>query len=140
MRTTTLFPYTLIYTMAALLCLPAESVLAQKRPAKQSKPKSCAKAMTQVEMNQCASDEYKNADAELNKIYQQAMLKLEPEHKEKLKAAQTAWIKFRDTHCECEAFFVRGGSIEPMYRLECLKQITKDRTVQLRKLVEEASR
>ena len=140
MQTKTLFPYPLIYTVAAILCLPAVGVLAQKRSAMQSKPQSCANAMTQLEMNQCASDEYKKADAELNKVYQQAMLKLEPEHKEKLKAAQTAWIKFRDTHCECETFFVKNGSIEPMYRLECLKQITKNRTIQLRKLMEETSR
>jgi uncharacterized protein YecT (DUF1311 family) len=129
MRTKTLFPYTLIYAVAAILCLPAVGVLAQKRPARQSKPQSCANAMTQTDMNLCASDEYKKADAEMNKVYQQAMLKLEPKHKEKLKTAQTAWIRFRDTHCECEAFFEKGGSIWPLYYLECLKQITKDRTI-----------
>ncbi len=96
--------------------------------------------MTQHEMNRCAQDEYRKADTELNKIYQQTMTKLTAGHKPKLKSAQLAWIKFRDAHCDCDAFTFDGGSMQPLIKYTCLDQETKHRTQQLKSLAEDVSR
>ena len=102
------------------------------KPAAPAKKQPCADAQTQSAMNQCAIDEYKKADAELNRVYQQLLPKLEATHQEKLKAAQRAWISFRDADCEYEAFAFEGGSMQPLIRYSCLEAATKTRTNQLR--------
>jgi uncharacterized protein YecT (DUF1311 family) len=135
MKTTVFF----FLVLCAFVVLSGSAAAAQKQPAKKpsaQKKQPCANAVTQAEMNRCAFDEYQKADAELNRIYPQVMSKLGAEHKEKLKAAQIAWIKFRDAHCECEAAVVEGGSMEPLLRATCLEQTTRDRTKQLLKLAE----
>jgi uncharacterized protein YecT (DUF1311 family) len=61
-------------------------------------------AMTQSSMNQCAGIGYKEADAELNRVYQ----KIREIYKDdklllsKLKKSQLAWIKLRDADFELE--------------------------------------
>ncbi|MGE0884849.1 MAG: lysozyme inhibitor LprI family protein [Blastocatellales bacterium] len=122
-------------TLALLLPIgaPAQKKLSQHKPV-------CGDLMTQGEMNRCAQDEYRKADAELNKVYQQVMAKLTPEHKAKLKTAQLAWIQFRDAHCECEAFTFDGGSMQPLIRFTCLDSETQHRINQLKSLAEDVSR
>jgi uncharacterized protein YecT (DUF1311 family) len=114
--------------------------VAQKPTAKSAKKVACGDLMTQGEMNRCAGDEYRKADAELNKVYQQTMAKLGPEHKQKLKIAQLTWIQFRDAHCDCEAFTFDGGSMQPLIKFTCLEVETQRRTKQLKSLAEDASR
>lgn len=115
--------------------LMAGLAFAQKAPAKKADP--CANAQTQTEMNGCAAEAYKKADAALNRVYQQLLAKLESAHQEKLKAAQRAWLPFRDAHCECEAFTYEGGSMQPMMRGHCLAAETKARTQQLQAMLKE---
>jgi uncharacterized protein YecT (DUF1311 family) len=43
------------------------------------------------------------------------------------RAAQDAWITYRDMMCEVEAGFMRGGSGEQMLRFGCLTRITEAR-------------
>ena len=119
----------IIVSLLALITVCVLSAAAQK-PAAKSQP--CANATNQHEMNRCAAEEYKKADAELNKVYQQLLPKLEAPHKEKLKAAQLAWLSFRDAHCEFEAFAFEGGSMQPLIRSGCLETVTRDRIKQLR--------
>src|SRR5262245_24058654 len=104
---------------------------AQKRakPAAPAKNPSCANAQAQSEMNQCAYDDFQKADAELNRVYQQLLLKTDRE--EKLKAAQRAWVAFRDADCEYDASDSAGGSLEPLLRYSCYETATKTRTNQL---------
>jgi uncharacterized protein YecT (DUF1311 family) len=61
-----------------------------------------AKAKTQREMNACANDEAKRADAELNDIYRTLLTKVssEPEAAAKIKVAERAWIAYRDAYIE----------------------------------------
>lgn len=111
---------------------------AQKAPAKKAAPKSpCADAQDQHTMNRCAQEEFQKADAELNKVYQQLLLKLETAHKEKLRLAQRAWVVFRDAHCDCESFAFEGGSMQPLLRFSCLAQVTRDRVKQLQATLKE---
>ncbi|MCG9723609.1 lysozyme inhibitor LprI family protein [Shewanella sp. Isolate7] len=70
-----------------------------------SEGESClANAMTQSKMNQCAGVGYKEADAELNRVYKQIreIYKDDAKFLGKLKKAQLAWIQLRDADFELE--------------------------------------
>jgi uncharacterized protein YecT (DUF1311 family) len=98
----------------------------------ETKKPPCSDANTQTEMNICAGKEYKTADAALNKVYQQLVAILNVEEKAQLKAAQTAWIKYRDANCVFVGDQYKGGSIRPMIQGLCLADVTQNRTVELR--------
>jgi uncharacterized protein YecT (DUF1311 family) len=60
------------------------------------------KANTQSEMTACASDEAARVDAKLNTIYRALLAKVasQPEALAKIKAAQRAWIAYREAYIE----------------------------------------
>ena len=97
----------------------------------------CPGARNQQELNLCASRAFQKADAELNKLYQQLTLDAGAGELAKLRAAQLAWIKFRDAHCEYEALGNQGGSIYPMVYGLCLAGVTAERAKQLRETLKE---
>ncbi len=92
---------------------------------------NCNNPQTQAAINECTKFSYQNADKKLNQVYQQLLSTLERSRKQKLIAAQLAWIKFRDTNCEFERSRYEGGSIAPSIYLGCLGDTTKLRTQQL---------
>ena len=89
----------------------------------------CANASDQATMNQCAGQEFKSTDKELNVVYQQitGRLKDNPDRKKLLVGAQRAWIGFRDTECKFSASGVEGGSVYPLIYSNCLTTVTKAR-------------
>ena len=89
----------------------------------------CANASDQATMNQCAGQEFKSTDKELNAMYQQIIgrLKDNPDRKKLLVGAQRAWIGFRDTECKFSASGVEGGSVYPLIYSNCLTTVTKAR-------------
>jgi len=89
----------------------------------------CAIAITQGEMNQCAAQQYKAADKELNDLYKQITARLKDDSKAKqlLVKAQRAWIDFRDAECEFSASGVEGGSVYPLIHSDCITAQTKAR-------------
>lgn len=95
---------------------------------------------TQTEINSCYGDEYKRADAAMNLVYKAALKRLEKDKKavEKLKAAQRAWLVFRDA--EVAARFPAGpseyGSVYPMCVGSELTELTEARARRLRIWVE----
>ena len=50
-----------------------------------------------------------------------------------LRSAQTAWLQYRTAACDFEASGVRGGSAEPMVRMQCQSRMTRTRTAELRR-------
>jgi len=94
-------------------------------------------ANNQFELNECAAGEFKKADDELNRVYRQIQKRnaKDPVFLDRLKAAQRAWISFRDA--ELEAIFpdpekqVAYGSAYPMCYAHWMKKITSQRTQQL---------
>jgi len=98
----------------------------------------CANAQTTVEMRDCAGKEYQKADAALNKTYRELMAKLDDDgQKAALKAAQQAWIKYRDTNCEFESYQNKGGTIYPVVYTGCLTSMTSARTKELREAIKD---
>jgi uncharacterized protein YecT (DUF1311 family) len=107
----------------------------------------CANAATQVEMNTCAGQAYKAADAALNKGYAAAMTRMkaidadlpkaEQGAEANLRKAQRAWVGYRDAACAAEGFKAHGGSIEPMVVAGCLARLTTERNAGLAILTSE---
>jgi len=98
----------------------------------------CANASDQATMNQCAGQEFKSTDKELNVVYQQitGRLKDNPDRKKLLVGAQRAWIGFRDTECKFSASGVEGGSVYPLIYSNCLTVVTKARIEALKQYLE----
>jgi uncharacterized protein YecT (DUF1311 family) len=96
---------------------------------------NCNNPQTQTAINECAKLSYQNADQKLNRVYQQLLPTLERSRKQKLIAAQLAWIKFRDTNCEFERSKYEGGSIASSIYSGCLENTTKLRTQELQEFL-----
>lgn len=118
-------------TLILALLLSSISIAGQK-----PKDDPCPNAQTQLEMNQCAGNAYKAADGELNQVYRKLVAMLDAEEKAQLKVAQTAWLKYRDAHCEFAGNQYKGGSIRPMIHAFCLADVTRNRTTELKGQIE----
>lgn len=85
-------------------------------------------------MNVQAAARYRMADAELNAAYREIMAQASPAGRHRLRAAQRAWITFRDLDCTARAGS-RGGSFHPAALSLCLEAATDARTATLRREV-----
>lgn len=83
---------------------------------------------TQMDLNACAGATYDRADAAMNQAYTRLMKQIGPKAKDGLRAAQKAWLPFRDASCALEAMGVEGGSMQPQVRADCLARVTAART------------
>ena len=120
---------------AALLCsllLPAAAPAADDAP-------DCANAMTQTDMNLCADQEARRADAELNRLYKQVMGQLDGEGQTRLREVQRSWLKYRDLNCAYETLGYVGGSMEPLVHASCIAQLTQERNEALKRLMPEGN-
>ena len=97
----------------------------------------CPGSNTQFELNQCAARARDRADAELNKVYRELMKDAGVTERAKLRAAQLAWIKFRDAHCDYRSVGNKGGTIYPMVVSFCLAGVTTSRVKQLQEILRE---
>jgi uncharacterized protein YecT (DUF1311 family) len=101
----------------------------------------CSNAQAQVELTQCAGQDWKAADADLNAAYETAMSAMRgidinldaPERgaEKALRASQRAWITFRDNTCAAEGWAFHGGSMEPMVVYQCLARVSATRAEEL---------
>jgi uncharacterized protein YecT (DUF1311 family) len=124
--------------IAVLFVLVATSGLCQ------STESQCWKtAMAQSEMNHCADLDTREADADLNHVYQRLLSKMKGDDNatKKLRVAQRAWVAFRDAHLQ-ELFPAQDkqreyGSMYPMCYAQVVTAMTKERTVQLRRMLDD---
>jgi uncharacterized protein YecT (DUF1311 family) len=113
---------------------------------------NCANPQAQQEMNYCAGEDFRRADAELNSVYRTAIASAQaadreyarvadggggpndggPGEEATLREAQRAWVAFRDANCRLESFEARGGSMQPMIDGNCRATLTRTRTAELR--------
>lgn len=102
----------------------------------------CENASATAEMNWCAEQEFDAADAELNKIYAEALKSIpemasEPPYDAKawegaLRASQRAWIAYRDAECDAHVpMFWTGGSGATAEIIGCRTTMTKARTKEI---------
>ncbi|MBA4612856.1 DUF1311 domain-containing protein [Stappia taiwanensis] len=97
-----------------------------------------------MEMTYCAELDWQAADKKLNAAYATAMAAMRQTDSyldgsmkgaaDALKAAQRAWIPFRDKACASYGFLARGGTMEPMLIYQCRADLTRERTADLKEL------
>ena len=107
----------------------------------------CANANTQLAMNQCATAEYKQADAGMTRqwnVNYAAMKRRDTQDRSRgggfgyaaaLLESQRAWLKFRDTQCVVEGGQYAGGSMQGMVITQCKTKMSRARTAQLTSLI-----
>ena len=90
--------------------------------------------MSQMGMNQCASEAYDRADKALNTTYSEARNANKGDAKglKTLLDSQRGWLRYRAGQCDLEADEFRGGSIVPLVSGNCMTRITRERTQELR--------
>ena len=101
------------------------------------------KGKTQAEMNACANEEAARADAELNSTYRTLLSKAaaQPEAVVKIKAAERAWIAYRDAFVD--AMFpakdkqAEYGSMFPMQVALLRAKLTQQQVAALKDLLEQ---
>lgn len=86
---------------------------------------------------QCARVAYEQADRRLNQVYQQLVSKLNSDERQELTNAQLAWIQFRDKNCSFEVYPSRSGTGYLGYLNSCLERMTKERTTELQKALQQ---
>ncbi len=105
---------------------------------------ACQDMVTQADMTDCAWQDFRQADAELNAQWKLTAAAMKarglydddrPGDFDTLLAAQRAWLTYRDEHCRGEGFLMRGGSAEPMLVGSCKAELTRQRTRQLQDLL-----
>jgi uncharacterized protein YecT (DUF1311 family) len=83
----------------------------------------CRQDGAQLELNQCAADDFKRADKELNRVWKEIQAKYadQPLFLKKLTTAQRFWLQFRDAELEAkfpiekqENARIQYGSVYPM--------------------------
>ena len=82
-----------VFLLVSLACVAQES----------AEYRACNdKATTQMAMNTCASEDAARVDARLNDVYHKLLTTAgkQPEALEKIKAAERAWIAYRDAYVE----------------------------------------
>ena len=121
-----------LLTLAVLLCAAAPAF---------AQDVVCNPGGNQLELNACADQDFKKADAELNAVYRQIVTRLagEPVALAKVKAAQRLWVQLRDA--DLEARYPVGadenprflyGSMYPMLYSGAKAALTTARTAYLR--------
>lgn len=97
----------------------------------------CKTPTEQSDLNRCADQAFKIADAALNATYAEIVGRLaSPDRahaKTLLATAQRDWLAFRDAECAFRTSDSNGGSMHPMDGLGCLQHVTEARTAALRR-------
>ena len=86
-----------------------------------------------VQQKDALREMYEEWDKELNIVYQKIMKTVNPVTKNKLRNAQRAWIKYRDSEIE-NSYYINnpdGGSMGVLFSLCTAAKLTEERTVQL---------
>ena len=114
--------------------------------------------VSQRQMNDCATFEYRRTDALLNRVYSKAVqymaddlaraqkardqrqMKYEQTAETSLKEAERAWLSYRDIQCKAAGQQYEGGSMSPMIYSQCLTTLTEHRIADLRSIYEDGDR
>lgn len=126
--------YSLI--LATFLMLFSATIFAEKE--------SCHEiANTQFDMNVCANSDFERADKELNEVYNKILKRYHnsPQFLKNLRAAQHAWLVFRDAHLKMIFPLEKDpktnyGSVFPMCWATIKAGITFERAKELRRWLE----
>ena len=114
----------------------------------EARENNCADPQNQAEMNICARIDFQRADNDLNAAYRIAIAGAQANDRERramgdagdtrpgyeavLRAAQRAWLTYREQHCTWQGYNeARGGSMESMVYGGCMAAVTRARIREL---------
>jgi uncharacterized protein YecT (DUF1311 family) len=119
------------FAPALLLMSLGSPALAEQIPA------LCSNERNQAEMNRCASDHLKKADAEMAKTLQDLLAATDDDNRKLVTEAQDAWQAYRDKEClsRIGGSPNRGGTIWPMMNLQCRVGLARTRIKDLKEQV-----
>ena len=95
-----------------------------------------------VQQKDALREMYEEWDKELNIVYQKIMKDADSVTKNKLRNAQRAWIKFRDSEME-NSYYTNnptGGSMGVLFSLNTAVKLTEERTIQLAEMYDALDR
>lgn len=85
-------------------------------------------------MIECINKEFEIQDKILNETYKKAMSILNDENKKKLKDIQRKWVAYKEAKC---AFIPPQGTMYLVSSANCYLKMTKERTQELKYVIEE---
>lgn len=101
----------------------------------QGKQEPCPNALTQREIDRCATEDFKKAEKELNGTYKRIVRNLSASNRKNLVEAQRSWLKYRVSNCYAQRQFT-SGSLAPAVEAFCLRDTTDARTKELIRIYE----
>ncbi len=97
----------------------------------------CKHATTTAAMRACENARFQKAEQELNAAYKNLMKQLDDGQREKLRLAQSAWLRFREANADFQADSIRGGTLAPLIKMSALADMTEARTAELKKALQQ---
>lgn len=91
-------------------------------------------ALNTYRQDQCNATEMARQDARLNETWRAVSARIAPHGKPGLRAAERAWIRAREQHCQLQAKEGEGGTIETLLYGSCMIDETIRRTLWLERL------
>ena len=121
-------------SMEPMLYNGCRATLTRARTAELRGPNpDCPGDAEQAEINRCLEGVFNRADAALNRQWQET-LTARAAGAAQLRAAQRAWLAYRDAHCESAVPAVASADIQASERLLCRTRMTEARTHELAEL------
>ena len=124
-----------------------------------AKAANCRNPQQQSEMTFCAGEAWRQADAELNRVWLRLKAVMQKMDAQEVQAsscypaasnngkclgyvgalvnAQRDWISFRDAECVVGGYASRGGSMEPMLVFQCRENLTRKRIKELNDTIDD---
>lgn len=117
-----------------LICIVATIPAAGVERANALQVPDCAGVGDQMAINQCEATDFNKVESALERTYQTLLSSLDSEHRDLLKATQSAWVSFRDASCALEASQALHGSMYDMLFESCRTAATDERNKELNEL------
>ena len=87
--------------------------------------------LNQMQLDQCAGQDFAAADTKLNALYNMMMSKYDAAKGALLKTSERAWIAYRDAECDFATNGTTGGTINSMMDTMCRTTMTDARIKEL---------
>jgi uncharacterized protein YecT (DUF1311 family) len=100
-------------------------------------PSRCENASSTAAMRECEIARLKRAEEGMNAAYRSLGARLDGTAREKLRAAQDAWLKFRAAEAAFQADETRDGTLAPLIAASVQADLTESRRKELEKAVRE---
>lgn len=121
---------TILRGAAALLMAGLLGSCSKSEQDEQSASIDCEKAVSTIEINQCMMQDLQTAEERLQ-VYLNAVREELKDDETTIKAfeqAQTAWVNYREAHCQSVFAMYRDGTISGTITLGCKLLLAEERT------------